>query len=108
MKLNFSSRCFDCHAVGSGLPYGVSMSTRRHPGEPSDLELLEQFSGCLDDCVVECASCAVDHAFNDLAADVLAMPPRYFLCPLCRGDLAEAVRNHLQTCYRSAGPRRTP
>jgi hypothetical protein len=54
------------------------------------------------DCVVECATCAIVHRFDELAADVLAMPPRYFLCPLCRGNLVETVHQHLETCRRSA------
>jgi len=90
------------------LLYGVSMSTRRHPNGLSDLELLERLTGCIDHGVAECPSCAVDHSFNELAADVLAMPPRYFMCPLCGSDLAEAVRNHIQTCQRPADSTRTP
>jgi hypothetical protein len=70
----------------SAYPRGVSIPTRAHA-----------------DCVVECATCAIVHRFDELAADVLAMPPRYFLCPLCRGNLVEAVREHLETCPRSAG-----
>ena len=60
------------------------------------------------DCVVECATCAIAHRVDELAADALALPPRYFLCPLCRGDLAEAVGAHIGTCRRSAGVTRTP
>ena len=37
------------------------------------------------------------HRVDALAVDVLAAPPRYFLCPLCRNDLAAAVRDHAET-----------
>jgi hypothetical protein len=70
-----------------------------HPAHNiTERELLEQLTTCAYDCVVECDTCASDLRVDALAADVLAAPPRYFLCPLCRSDLAAAVRDHAETC----------
>ena len=86
----------------------VSVWPQRSPDPRSDLELLAQLGDCIDACVVECTTCAIVHPFNELAADVLSASPRYFRCPLCRGDLADAVRDHIQICRRAPGVTRTP
>ena len=66
--------------------------------EMTEHELFEQLTARAHDCVVECATCASDHRIDALAADALAAPPRYFLCPLCRSDLAAVAREHAQIC----------
>jgi len=74
----------------------------------SDFEVLEQLAACASDCVVECETCAADYRVAGLAVDVFSTPPRPFLCPLCRNDLAAAVRDHAETCRRiEAGPERS-
>jgi len=66
----------------------------------SDSELLERLAACAADCVVECDTCATDYRVAALAIDVSSTPPRHFLCPVCRNDLADLVRRHAETCRR--------
>ena len=86
----------------------MSVWPHPHPNHLSDPELFEQLGRCITQCVVECATCAIVHRFDDLAADASSMPPRLFMCPLCRGNLVDAVRDHLRTCRRAQGVTRTP
>jgi hypothetical protein len=73
------------------------VGTPRRLDDLSDYQLLDRLRACVSDCVVACATCATDHRLDALAVDVFAAPPRYFLCPLCRNDLAAAVRDHAET-----------
>jgi len=74
--------------------------TPRRIQDLSDSELLERLTACADDCVVECATCATDYRVAGLAIDVFATPPRHFLCPVCRNNLADPVRGHTETYHR--------
>jgi hypothetical protein len=47
--------------------------------------------------------CSSTYTLDQLAADVLALPRRFFLCPLCRADLAPEVLDHVSSCPRLNG-----
>jgi transposase-like protein len=46
--------------------------------------------------VVECPTCGQDFRQEELASDLLGN--RKHLCPRCRGDLTERLREHLYGC----------
>jgi hypothetical protein len=54
------------------------------------------FKYCFDHAVVACPPCAQDFRQNELAADLVGN--RTHLCPRCRMDLTERVREHLYGC----------
>jgi len=56
------------------------------------------FKYCFQHAVVECPSCAQDFRPNELGTDLVA--DRSHLCPRCRVDLTERVREHLYDCTR--------
>jgi len=81
-------------------PYATDVLDTDRAHEITEHDLLERLTARPHDCVVECATCASDHRIDALAADVLAARPRYFLCPLCRSDLAAVAREHAQICRK--------
>jgi hypothetical protein len=56
------------------------------------------FRTCGDHVVALCVACSSSYTLDQLAADVLALPRRFFLCPLCRADLAPEVLDHVVSC----------
>jgi hypothetical protein len=58
------------------------------------------FRTCGNHVVALCVACSSTYTLNQLAADVLALPRRFFLCPLCRADLAPEVQDHVSSCPR--------
>jgi hypothetical protein len=61
------------------------------------------FRTCGDHVVALCVVCSSTYTLDQLAADVLALPRRFFLCPLCRADLAPEVLDHVSSCPRLNG-----
>ena len=59
------------------------------------------FKYCFDHAVAECASCSQDFRQQELGADLLGN--RTSLCPRCRRDLTEQLREHLYTCMMLPG-----
>jgi len=59
------------------------------------------FHYCFDHAVAECSGCAEDFRQAELASDLLGN--RRHLCPRCRADLTEQVREHLYGCSRLPG-----
>ena len=73
----------------------------RRPRElsPEERELL--FRYCFDHAVAQCASCSQDFRQTELGSDLLGS--RTNLCPRCRGDLTERLREHLYSCAMLPG-----
>jgi hypothetical protein len=63
------------------------------------------FVSCAGHLRAVCEVCASAYRLDQLAADVLALPRRHFLCPLCRSDLAGEVIEHMRTCRVFNGDR---
>ena len=59
------------------------------------------FKYCFDHAVAECASCSQDFRQQELASDLLGY--RTNLCPRCRMDLTERLREHLYDCSMLPG-----
>jgi len=59
------------------------------------------FKYCFDHAVAECASCSQDFRQQELGADLL--DNRTNLCPRCRMDLTERLREHLYNCLMLPG-----
>jgi hypothetical protein len=71
---------------------------------PRDLTQEERallFQYCFNHTVAECCRCAEDFRQMELASDLLGN--RRHLCPRCRADLTEQVREHLYGCTRLPG-----
>jgi hypothetical protein len=79
-------------------------SEHRAPGTIGD-EMRERLHvTCMDHFAALCLVCSSAYRLDQLAADVLALPRRFFLCPLCRTDLAPEVLEHVASCPRLNGP----
>ena len=66
---------------------------------PRDLTPEERavlFRYCFDHAVAECGKCNQDFRQTELAADLFAS--RTHLCPRCRVDLTERLREHVYSC----------
>lgn len=64
-----------------------------------DLSLEERallFKYCVDHVVATCATCAQEFRQSELGSDLLGN--RSHLCPRCRVDLMEQVREHVYNC----------
>ena len=71
---------------------------------PRDLTQEERallFHYCFDHTVAECSRCAEDFRRTELASDLIGN--RRHLCPRCRADLTEQVREHLYGCTKLPG-----
>ena len=71
---------------------------------PRDLTHEERallFRHCFDHAVAECSQCLQDFRQAELASDLIGS--RQHLCPRCRADLTEQVREHLYGCTRLPG-----
>jgi len=73
----------------------------RRPRGLSPEERALLFKYCFDHAVVECASCTQDFREQELGADLLGN--RTNLCPRCRRDLTEQLREHLYNCLMLPG-----
>jgi len=67
---------------------------RPHALSPVELRLL--FQHCFDHAVAECASCSQAFRQTELGSDLLSH--RTNLCPRCRVDLTDRLRQHVVTC----------
>jgi hypothetical protein len=56
------------------------------------------FELCRAHFTASCDVCQSSHRVDELAADPFAVPPRPFLCPLCRADLTGEVIAHVEAC----------
>lgn len=72
---------------------------RPHDLSPEERALL--FKYCFDHAVAECVSCSQDFRQQELASDLLGN--RTHLCPRCRADLTEQLREHLYNCLMLPG-----
>src|SRR5262249_30987515 len=68
----------------------------RRPRELSPEERQLLFRYCFDHAVAQCASCSQDFRQAELGSDLLRS--RTNLCPRCRVDLTERLREHLYSC----------
>ena len=66
---------------------------------PEERALLFQY--CFDHAVAECASCSQDFRQQELASDLMGNCAN--LCPRCRTDLTERLREHLYNCSTLPG-----
>ncbi len=73
----------------------------RRPRDLSPEERALLFKYCFDHAVAECASCSQDFRQQELGADLLG--DRTNLCPRCRMDLTERLREHLYNCLMLPG-----
>ena len=67
--------------------------------KPRDLNHEERallFTYCFDHVVATCATCEQEFRQYELASDLVGT--RTHLCPRCRVDLTERVRDHLYSC----------
>jgi hypothetical protein len=76
-----------------------SDARRRRGLSPEERALLFKF--CFDHAVAECASCSQDFRQHELGADLRGN--RTNLCPRCRMDLTERLREHLYNCLMLPG-----
>jgi len=66
---------------------------------PRDLSVEERallFKFCFDHAVAECAACGGTYRQEELGSDLVRN--RTHLCPKCRVDLTESLREHLYAC----------
>jgi len=73
----------------------------RRPRELSPEERQLLFRYCFDHAVAQCASCSQDFRQAELGSDLLRS--RTNLCPRCRVDLTERLREHLYSCTMLPG-----
>jgi transposase-like protein len=73
----------------------------QRPRVLSQEERALSFTYCSKHVVVECPRCAQDFRQNELASDLVS--GRSYLCPRCRVDLTERLRNHLYSCAALPG-----
>ena len=66
------------------------------PGELSREERAVLFRYCLDHVVAECPRCSQDFRQTELGSDLFG--GRTHVCPRCRMDLTERVREHVYDC----------
>src|SRR5262249_28778130 len=77
---------------------------RPHALSPVERRLLCQH--CFDHAVAECASCSQAFRQTKLGSDLLRH--RTDLCPRCRVDLTDLLRQHVVTCTMLPEPLRRP
>ena len=73
----------------------------RRPRDLSPEERRLLFRYCFDHVVAECTQCSLDFRQTELGSDLLSN--RTNLCPRCRVDLTERLREHLHNCTMLPG-----
>ena len=92
-------RCQQSITVGDTLTFDGNDILHLDCRRPRDLSHEERallFTYCFDHVVAECATCAKSYRQLELGSDMIGN--RSHLCPTCRQDLTETVRQHLYGC----------
>jgi len=98
------SRCLKVLSPDDTVTHDGNHAVHLDCGRPRGLSCEERallFRYCFDHAVIECPRCAQDFRQNELAADLVG--GRTNLCPRCRMDLTERLREHLYGCVLLPG-----
>ena len=92
-------RCLQLIFVGDTIAFDgnrIVHSDCQRPRELSGEERALLFKYCFDHAVAGCAACGGTYRQRELGSDLVRN--RTHLCPTCRVDLTESVREHLYAC----------
>jgi hypothetical protein len=92
-------RCLQLVAPEDTVVFDSGQAIHLDCRRPRDLSSEERgllFRHCFDPAVAQCASCSQDFRQTELGSDLLSN--RANLCPRCRVDLTERLREHLYDC----------
>jgi len=92
-------RCQQSITVGDTLTFDGNSILHLDCRRPRDLSREERallFMYCFDHAVAACTACAKTYRQTELGSDMIGN--RSHLCPTCREDLTETMRQHLYGC----------